>query len=337
MSNDMIADGSKRRLYVGIDTSNYTTSCALFDAENRCFLSNVKRLLTVGSGERGLRQSDAVFSHVKNLPDVLSEGLIELDPSRLSAVGVSVSPRDSEGSYMPCFLVGEAAASALAEGSKRPLYRFSHQAGHIMAAIWSSKSPDLLRRDFISFHVSGGTTELLYVKPETEKSFSLNITKLGGTLDLNAGQAIDRCGVAMGLDFPCGAKLEPLAEEFYAGGGRLKDRAAVSVRGCQCNLSGIENKVQKLLAGGAEKGYVSAYLFDFIGRTLTALAINALAGRELPVLFAGGVMSNRLIKNMLKKESFDSRFAEPVFSSDNAAGTALLTALCEEGDRFWIK
>lgn len=329
-------ENAPHRYYIGIDTSNYTTSCALFDARDRRFVSNVKRLLRVAEGGRGLRQSDAVFAHVKNLPEVVAEALRELEPSELCAVGVSVSPRDAEGSYMPCFLSGEAAASALSEGTKKTLRRFSHQSGHIMAAVWSSGSMELLRDDFIAFHVSGGTTELLLVSPRQDESgLRLGVKKLGGTLDLNAGQAIDRSGVRMGLDFPCGPALERLAIEGISDGKRF-ERSGVSVKGCCCNLSGLENKVSGMLEKGVDRSVCAGYIFDFIGRTLIRLTENALSENgRLPLLYAGGVMSNSLIKEMIRRRFPDARFAEPAFSSDNAAGTALLAATATEGSDFW--
>jgi N6-L-threonylcarbamoyladenine synthase len=325
---------NRHRFYIGIDTSNYTTSCALFDAAHTRFYSNTKKLLVVSEGERGLRQSDAVFAHIKNLPSVTAEALNDLDMSELQAIGVSITPRDEEGSYMPCFLTGEAAASVLANAMKKPLHRFSHQAGHIMAAVWSSNSPDLLKGDFLAFHVSGGTTELLRVSPTIEEGIKLKISRLGGTLDLNAGQAIDRSGVRMGLVFPCGPMLEELAlkntDEIPLHG--------VSVKGCDCNLSGVENLVSKLLSENRSRELVAAFLLDYIGRTLIKLTVNALKiVGNMPILYAGGVMSNSIIKEMIKKCGFDVRFAEPAFSSDNAAGCALLCAVAEEGLGFWTK
>ena len=319
-----------KRFYVGIDTSNYTTSCALFDASECRFHSNVKRLLGVAEGERGLRQSDAVFAHIKNLPSVTEEALSDIVPEQLCAVGVSSTPRDADGSYMPCFLSGEAAASTLAAGMKKPLHKFSHQAGHVMAAVFSSGSPDLMSREFIAFHVSGGTTELLKVKP---RDVGFDIEKLGGTLDLNAGQCIDRVGVAMGLTFPCGPKLEELALKNT----EQIEKNKLSVTGCECNLSGVENKAAKMLSDGKSLEYTAAYVLDFIGRTLVRLTENALDGNNMPVLYAGGVMCNSIIKDMIHKKGFDARFAEPKFSSDNAAGCALLCAAAEEGWAFWTK
>lgn len=318
-----------KRFYIGIDTSNYTTSCALFEASEKKFYSNVKRLLGVSEGERGLRQSDALFAHVKNLPEVTAEALSELTVSDLSAIGVSETPRSVEGSYMPCFLAGVSAASAMANMTRKPLWHFSHQDGHVMAAVWSGNSPDLLSREFIAFHVSGGTTEMLFVSP---KEGRFKIEKIGGTADLNAGQAIDRIGVKLGLSFPCGIKLEELA---LASTEKIA-RDGICVRGLECNLSGLENRCDKLISAGKSHEYISAYVLDFIGRTLITLTKNAMAEYgDLPVLYAGGVMSNGIIKKMISAEGFDARFAEPRFSSDNAAGCALLCAIAEEGYGFW--
>jgi len=307
----------KKICFVGIDTSNYTTSAAVCDGDGK-IVANLKRPLPVPEGGRGLRQSDAVFAHVKNLPDLmkeLGEVLREYVPT---AVGYSATPRDAEGSYMPCFLTGEVAANSFAAGHGIPIYAFSHQNGHIRAAAYSSGEEDkLLSGEFCAFHVSGGTTEILHVTP-TEIGFDVRL--VGGTKDINAGQAIDRAGVAMGLKFPCGPALEKLALEN-------KERfptPKISVEGLECNLSGLENLSAKLWRETQNAPFTAAYVLDFVGKTLRALSKNL---REiypdLPILYAGGVMSNSIIKNMLSPLG-KVCFAQPAFSADNAAGTALL-------------
>lgn len=294
--------------FLGIDTSNYTTSAALFD-ENE-LVKSVQYKLKVKEGERGLRQSDAVFQHTVNLPKAMEEiGAV----SCLEAVSYSAYPRDAEGSYMPCFLCGEAAARSIAAVCGVKLYAFSHQAGHVAAAIYSSGAKFLNETEFLSFHVSGGTTELLHVAAGGK------ITLLGGTLDLNAGQAIDRAGVMMGLSFPCGPELEKLAQ-----GCRPYGKPAVCVNGFGCNLSGIENKVGGMLKKGVPHGEIAAYVIESVKLTLAKLTDNALAQYpNLPVLFAGGVTGNKLIRSYMT-EHYQSYFAEPQFAADNAAGTALL-------------
>ena len=310
--------------FVGFDTSNYTTSAAICLSSGEV-VANIKLPLPVAEGQRGLRQSDAVFSHVRNLPTVcarlgeyISDGGYEP-----IAVGVSVRPRDADGSYMPCFLSGRAAAASFAANGALPLYEFSHQNGHVMAAAYSSGRMDsLISSPFLAFHVSGGTTEALYVTPNGS---SFDIELIGETDDINAGQAIDRVGVAMGLRFPCGAELERLAAAYTERKGKIR-KHPVTVRNARCSLSGAENIALGIYRETGDREAAAAFVFDFICRTLIAMTEQAMERvGTLPVLYAGGVMSNRLMRDALS-ERFDASFADGAFSADNAAGIALLTA-----------
>lgn len=159
--------------FLGIDTSNYTTSAALLDDKTGT-VTQKKMLLPVKPGEKGLRQSDAVFHHTVQLPQVLTE-LFSENPGAPDCVGVSIFPRREKGSYMPCFLVGKAAAEAISVSENKPLRTFSHQEGHIVAALFSAKRLDLLKETFLAFHVSGGTTEALLVTPNDTNLFSVRI------------------------------------------------------------------------------------------------------------------------------------------------------------------
>ncbi|MBQ7384566.1 MAG: peptidase M22 [Clostridia bacterium] len=306
-----------KKCFVGFDTSNYTTSAAVCDMSGE-IVANIKRPLPVKSGECGLRQADAVFAHIKNLPSLTDELSQALNGYETVAVGVSARPRNAEGSYMPCFLSGVAAAHSFAAPAKLPIFEFSHQSGHIMAAAYSSgESERLLKDRFLAFHVSGGTTEALLVTP-CGNSFSAEL--VGETLDLNAGQVIDRVGVSLGLDFPCGAALERLAKNY---GGKVF-RPRISVREGKCNLSGLQNMAQTLFEKEKDREAVAAFVFDFICRTLIEMCGQLMAKYgEMPVLFAGGVMSNTYMRDMIRKE-LDAYFSEPAFSADNAAGIALL-------------
>lgn len=331
------------RCFVGIDTSNYTTSaaaCILTDDGEAEVIANCKVPLPVEPGARGLRQSDAVFAHTRNLPVVLAQlrEILEAGNYRLGGVGCSATPRDAEGSYMPCFLCGIAAGTAMATGAGVPLRRFSHQSGHIMAALYASGalSQGILDREaFLAFHVSGGTTEAVVARPHREAGdgdsplVGFDVELVGCGKDLHAGQVIDRVGVMMGLAFPCGRAMEELAANNQKPLPPLK----ICVRDGSCHLSGLENKAAALWQETADPALVSAYVLAFIGKTLRRMtediqAMRQAAGQDtLPVVYAGGVMSNRLIRPTLsEKASWPTYFAHPAFSADNAAGTALLCA-----------
>lgn len=301
--------------FIGFDTSNYTTSAAICDEAGRV-RANLKSPLPVAEGNRGLRQSDALFAHTKNLPELCDRLAEALKSENLTpiAVGCSAKPRDVEGSYMPCFLAGIAAAHSFAAAKGLPVFDFSHQDGHIMAAYYSSGAT--IEGDFAAFHVSGGTTEVLFVR-QTDTGFLPEL--IGGTNDLNAGQAIDRVGVMMGMRFPAGPELDRSALGFC---GRVP-KPAVSVNGLHCNLSGLENIAAKLWRDTADKALVSAVTLGFVARTIATLTENLRAEHPgIPVIYAGGVMSSIYIKEKLKGENVF--FAEPGFSADNAAGISLL-------------
>ena len=310
----------KNSKYVlGIDTSNYTTSAAVFDIENGT-LFHKRRLLPVAKGGRGLRQSEAVFHHTSQLHEVIRELYDEIGFALcISAVGVSARPRDEEGSYMPCFNVGVNTAYALGTVLDVPVFEFSHQAGHIAAAVYSSGHEELYNNRFIAFHVSGGTTEAVLVTPDDDSIFKTEL--IGRSLDLHAGQAVDRVGVALGLNFPCGAELERLAL-----GCPKKVNVKVCVKDRDICLSGIENTCLKMAENNIDRQEIALTCLVFIERSLEKMCENILKEYgDLPVLFAGGVMSDSIIREGLEKK-FPCIFASAELSSDNAGGVAVLTA-----------
>ena len=301
---------------LGIDTSNYTTSAAVFDGTEGY---NAGRLLAVRPGELGLRQSDALFQHVKALPDRLAEleraGWLE----GLSAVGVSTRPRAVEGSYMPCFLAGASQGQVLSQVLGVPFYAFSHQQGHLAAAAWSAGRLDLLDRPFLAWHLSGGTTELLRVEPE-EDGVAVRAEILGGTSDISAGQLIDRTGVLLGLPFPAGKEVEKLSRQ-----AQKRESYKVKVNGLTFSLSGMENKVRQMVQRGEEPAEIAWFAQETVCRVVQACTKAAMEEYPgLPVLCSGGVASNGRLKELLR-QNCGALFAQPQFSTDNAMGTAVLT------------
>ena len=307
---------------LGIDTSNYTTSVALYNSADNSVIQK-KRLLPVKAGEIGIRQSDAVFHHTAALYQLLEE-LLEGFDGKIEAIGCSDRPREIEGSYMPCFTVGFGTAKSIAAVNSLPLYCFSHQQGHIAAAAYSANAACLLKERFVAFHVSGGTTEAVTVTPNDEKIVTCDY--LCGSLDLKAGQAIDRVGRMLGLSFPAGMELEKLAQQCTQ---KVKTRPVI--KEMDCCLSGLENQCAKMMQKGEAPSYIARFCLESVGAAIIKMteAINDSVGK-LPLLYAGGVMSDKIIKDMIKS-NFDCYFAKPEFSCDNAAGVAFLAAIKNGG------
>lgn len=301
--------------FLGIDTSNYTTSVALYDDESNN-LYQKRKLLPVKKGSLGLRQSDAVFFHTQQFFSLYSDLVKDIDTSLISAVGVSSKPRPQEGSYMPCFSVGYNVASIVADTLKVPLYEFSHQEGHISAGILSADKTELFDKQFIAFHVSGGTTEAVMVTP---RDCGFNLEIIGNTLDLNAGQAVDRVGVMLGMDFPCGKEIEKYALNYS---GDIKVRP--TLKDTNCCLSGLENLCRKMYENNESSEKISFFCLKYIEETLCKMTEKLIDKYgKLPLLFAGGVMSNSIIRQNIENR-FGAVFALPEYSSDNACGIAYL-------------
>lgn len=303
-------------MYLGFDTSNYTSSAALFDGEK--IIANERKLLTVKDGERGLRQSDAVFQHTVNMPELLNK--LSFDNSAVNAVAVSTRPRNIDGSYMPCFLVGINNAAAVSTFSNAKLYKTSHQVGHILAALYSVGHLEFIKEPFIAFHISGGTTEALLVEPDAEEIIKAEV--IAQSTDLKAGQAIDRAGVLMGLTFPCGKELDTLSKM-----STIEFKHKISMKGLDCSLSGVENKVKKLYDEHESRENISKFVITYICDTVDEMTKRIIDKYgKLPIVFAGGVMSNSIIKERISRK-YGAYFAAPEFSCDNAGGIAIYAYL----------
>ena len=303
-------------MYLGIDTSNYTTSAAAFDGRDGV---NRSRLLDVAPGQLGLRQSDALFSHVKRLPVLMEQLFSAVSPGEIQAVAVSTRPRAVEGSYMPCFLAGVAVAKSLAAALGVPCHEVSHQQGHVAAALWSAGRMDLMDKPHLAWHLSGGTTELLSITPEGK---NVRAEKIGGTSDISAGQIMDRTGKLLALPFPAGKALDQLSQGVDVKPFRVK------TQGLTFSLSGLENQVaafyQRTNSPVETAAFAVSSVCDVVLRT-TREAQKQYPGLE--VVFSGGVASNVTLRRVC---GFGV-FAAPQFSTDNAMGVAVLAERLSQG------
>lgn len=316
------------KYYVGIDTSCYTTSVAILDEDGNQIADN-RRILTVKEGKRGLAQSEMVFQHMRNLPELWEGAVGEVAGEQIARIGVSTMPRRQEGSYMPAFLSGHGYARVLGATLRVPMTTISHQEGHIYAGLWSCR--ELTAEDFLAMHVSGGTTELVRVARKGAVIQSVEL--LGGSIDLHGGQFVDRVGVALGLSFPTGKKLEELAR----GGHDNPIELPVSVRGLSVSFAGPESQAQRLLQQEVDRAAMAAGVEECIAKTLARLLRNAV--RETgcrDILMVGGVMSNGYIRGYLQEYFAKKRiqaklhYPQAMYSPDNAMGAAYSAWLTEQ-------
>lgn len=309
-------------MYLGIDTSCYTTSVALID-DNGNIYKDLRQLLQVKDGERGLQQSKAVWQHMANLPVLFEQLFSGLMPEQIKAVAVSSKPRPVDGSYLPVFMAGFSHGKTISSCLKVPLYYTSHQEGHIMAACNASL---VEKGRFLTVHLSGGTSEILITTVE-QNPFGLREEIIGKTLDLHAGQFVDRVGVAMGLAFPCGPALESLARMAAQ---EAKLRIPIAVKDNNFSFSGPESCAQRLIDQGQPKAEIARAVEACICNTLYKILDKAIIDTRLQdILIVGGVAANQYIREMLKRKlnNVNLFFADAKLSSDNAVGVAKICLL----------
>ena len=303
---------------IGIDTSNYTTSIAFFDGTDGV---NCSKLLPVKQGELGLRQSDAVFAHIKSLPELSGRLFSHVEKGSITAVGVSTRPRAVEGSYMPCFMVGYSHAKMLSDALGVPLVEVSHQQGHVAASLWSAGHLELMDEPHLAWHLSGGTTELLLVEPDGK---NVRCTKIGGTTDISAGQLIDRTGVMLNLPFPAGKHIDALSKEAV-----MKETFKVKCNHMEFSMSGLQNKVQQFHSVHQNDAETAAYALRCVAKAVYLASEQAMAAYPgLRIVFSGGVASNSMLREVIAP--LNPIFSKPEFSTDNAMGVAVLAMRSQE-------
>ena len=323
---------------LGLDTSNYKTSLALICGEET--IADLRQFLKVREGERGLRQSEALFQHVQNLP-VLFEQLRCSFEGKIDGVAYSTRPRAVSGSYMPCFTAGASQAVAIASSLDVPAVGFSHQEGHLEAAVVSCDARP--KGDFLACHFSGGTCEVLKVRQKDsqpcfadsfcrcdgEQSF-YDIEITGGTRDISYGQVLDRAGVMLGLPFPCGQALDEMA---LSAADHTNVLTGIKSKDAFVHLSGFDtqlrNRIPDAKAGKLKTDELIREAFIRISDSIMKmLRQSAEQTNNTAIYMSGGVSSSRFLRQhitkQLRQDGIDVFFASAELSSDNAVGTALL-------------
>ena len=339
---------TEQKYVLGIDTSNYRTSVALVSQEN--IICDIRRLLDVKQGERGLRQSEALFQHVKNLPELLEQVNDEFHGG-IHAVAYSSKPRPVEGSYMPCFLAGESMARSIGAMLNVPVMSFSHQEGHMQSI--KSYSEMSYIDEFLACHFSGGTCEILHVdtkdvQPDSDiifngyqeincENFFYDIECIGGSKDISFGQVLDRAGVLLGFAFPAGHALDEIAMKTSGSTNML---TPIKVENIEFNLSGIDTQIKSKINSMSKgkpvslmedrlKNEIIREIFNKISDCIYKVLLQASEKTGIKdIIMSGGVSSSRYIRryvsDAMEKHDIIVYFDESDLASDNGVGIALL-------------
>jgi N6-L-threonylcarbamoyladenine synthase len=259
-------------------------------------------------------------AHVRAIEPVVDRALAEagVGPERIDGIAVTAGP-----GLIGALLVGVMYGKGLALALDRPLVGVHHHEGHLFAP--ALEDPQVVP-PFVALLVSGGHTMLLDVRAWGE------YTLLGETLDDAAGEAFDKVGTLLGLEYPAGARVEQLAREGAPGRFRfprplLRELDQPGPNRYAFSFSGLKTAVLRAVRASPDRdgdradlarGFQDAVLDVLVEKTAHATVA---LGRARAVL-VGGVACNRALAERLAARlagEAEVTVASPRLNTDNAA------------------
>lgn len=253
-------------------------------------------------------------NHVKNITLVIEEALkkANMTMNDIDAVAVTYGP-----GLIGSLLVGLIAAKTLAYAHNKPLVPVHHIAGHIYA----NNLVKPLEFPLISLVVSGGHTDLIYMKED------YSFERLGGTLDDAVGEAYDKVARVLGIDYPGGPIVDKLA---HTGKDTYDLPLPLNDNSYDFSFSGLKSAVINKIHNEKQRGndiIVENMCTSFQNRVVEILVkktMNALKEKNVKnLIVAGGVAANNGLRERLtiecEKEGIELTVPEIKYCTDNAA------------------
>ena len=310
---------SNKDIYIlGIESSCDDTSAAIL--KNGVVLSNVIANQNIHKKYGGVVPELASRAHLSNIipviDSVLKESNIEL--KQISAIAFTRGP-----GLMGSLIIGTEFSKGLGLSLNIPVIDVNHMQAHILVHFInnSNTKPEF---PFLGVTVSGGHTQFILV----EDYFKMKI--LGQTLDDAIGEAFDKCGKKIGLDYPAGPEIDNLAKE----GNELKFEFPLpKVKNGNISYSGTKTAFINFLHKNKRKNknFIDENLNDICASIQKNLIDNLLTKIELlsrennlkTIVFGGGVSANSYLKARMKNESkinnWEVYIPKLEYSTDNAA------------------
>ena len=260
-------------------------------------------------------------AHQANIVPVVQQALsiANIDKKELTAIAYTRGP-----GLVGSLLVGSSFAKSLSLSLDIPLIEVNHMQAHILCHFIKNKEKKPPKFPFLGVTISGGHTQLILV----EDFFKM--TEIGTTLDDAIGEAFDKCGKTMGLDYPAGPEIDKLA---INGNPKAFKFPIPKVKDFDVSYSGVKTAFLNLISKNINKNrnFIKDNLNDLcasIQKTLVEIIMNKIekASNSLKinrVVIGGGVAANSEIRRVLNDMSISSDweiFIPPIeYTTDNAA------------------
>jgi N6-L-threonylcarbamoyladenine synthase/N6-L-threonylcarbamoyladenine synthase/protein kinase Bud32 len=267
---------------LGIEGTAHSIGIGIIqDVKGKCnVLSN--NIKTYSPEKGGIHPREAANHHATYIADLISESVkkTQIDFSDIDLVSFSQGP-----GLGPCLRTAATAARALALALDKPIMGVNHCVAHLeigKGTIDGCKDPVLL-------YVSGANTQVIAFAEGKYRVF-------GETLDVGIGNCLDKFGRSMGMEFPCGPKIEKLAKK-----GKKYLKLPYSIKGMDIAFSGLLTAAEQYVQKGEKLEDTCFSIQETTFAALTEVTERAVAHTEKnEVLLGGGVASNKRLRDMVK-------------------------------------
>ncbi len=314
-------------IILGIESSCDDTSAAIICGNK--ILSNVAATQQIHNEYGGVVPELASRAHQQNMVPVVTQALsrANIQQKDICAVGFTRGP-----GLLGSLLVGTSFAKSLAMSLNIPLIEVNHLQAHILAHFINDANEQPPQFPFLCLTVSGGHTMIVLVRDY----FDMEI--IGKTIDDAAGEAFDKIGKILGLDYPAGPIVDKLAKE---GNSEKFSFAKPKVENFDYSFSGIKTSVLYFIQKEIKKNpeFIKENLADLcasVQKTIVDVLMQKLqkAAQELnikEIAIGGGVSANSGLRNAMlnNKEKLGWNIYIPKFeyTTDNAAMIAMVAKL----------
>ncbi len=309
----------KPTLILAIESSCDDTAAAL--VRDRKVLSNCIANQKIHEAYGGVVPELASRAHQSKIIPVVHQALAEanIDKNDLTAIAYTQGP-----GLLGSLLVGSAFAKSLALSLKVPLIPINHMQGHLLVHFIEEEGINTPEFPFLGVTVSGGHTQLVKVNSHFEMEL------LGTTLDDAIGEAFDKCGKQMGLNYPSGPEIDKLAQK---GDPHKFEFPIPKVEGYDVSYSGVKTAFTNFISNQKQKdsNFVTNNLEDLCASlqyTLVQIILKkieqvAKAFSLNQVVIGGGVAANSELRKQLMSRQKSHQWAvylPPLkYTTDNAA------------------
>lgn len=299
---------------LAIESSCDETSCAIIKNGSLDVSTVILTQIDIHTNFGGVVPEIASRHHLKNITMVIEECLKKANftMDQIDAIAVTYGP-----GLIGSLLVGVEAAKTLAMVYNKPLIPVHHIAGHIYANNLTKE----MKYPLIALVLSGGHTELVYMKDEYEFEF------LGGTLDDAVGETYDKVARVIGVGYPGGPVIDKMAHQ---GSHEYDLPIPLNDDSYNFSFSGLKSAVINLAHNYEQRGIelnkenLAKSFQDVVVETIAKKTIKALKEKDVKrLIIAGGVAANSGIRERLerdcKKEGIDCSYPDLKYCTDNAS------------------